>query len=88
MMAGGLRMQDLSTMTSSSWMGPRPLTSSSGASCTCVKVLKELWLCTVKVGVGLRLYYLVFICFKLVSPNLLFFEYFIQSQLAWAVQAL
>lgn len=51
-----LRMLDLSTMTSSSTMGPRPLTSSSGASCTYVKVLKELWLHTVKVGIHVFVY--------------------------------
>lgn len=50
-MADGSRTWDSSTMTSSSWTGPHPLTSSSGASCTSVKVQKGLWLCTVKVGV-------------------------------------
>lgn len=102
MTAGVSRMQDLSTMTSSSWTGPRPLTSSSGASCTCVRALKELWLCTVKVGGDLCVHLaeshaessvlqvqgsnLFFVCLKPVAHNLLSFN--IPSKLAWAAQAL
>lgn len=78
-------MQDLSTMTYSSRMGPHPLTSSSGAFCTCVKVLKALWLYTVKVEVhlciNLRVYFVVNLFFKSYLHTLL-------TQLAWAVRAL
>lgn len=85
MTAGGLRMQDLSTMTYSSRMAPHPLTSSSGAFCTRAKVLKALWLYTVKVGVhlctALKAYCVANLFFKCCLHTLL-------TQLAWAVRAL
>lgn len=67
MIAGVLRMQDLSTMTSSSWMGPRPLTSSPGAFCMCVKVPMALWLCTAKVRVFLLFCLSQSNCMKLIN---------------------